>query len=55
MIKDNKTRQPSEGYNEAVGSLQTELATKEEEVESLKVCHSIILIFSFPEIPFQVT
>ncbi|KAF9154258.1 hypothetical protein BG015_001441 [Linnemannia schmuckeri] len=36
IIKDSKTRQPAEGYNEAVGSLQTELATKEEEVESLK-------------------
>ncbi|KAG0275271.1 hypothetical protein BGZ95_008969 [Linnemannia exigua] len=36
IIKDNKTRQPAEGYSEAVGSLQSELATKEEEVESLK-------------------
>ncbi|OAQ24519.1 hypothetical protein K457DRAFT_81873, partial [Linnemannia elongata AG-77] len=36
MIKDGKTKQPAEGYSEAVESLQTELATKEEEVESLK-------------------
>ncbi|KAF9902475.1 hypothetical protein EC991_004851 [Linnemannia zychae] len=36
IIKDSTTRQPAEGYNEAVGSLQSELATKEEEVESLR-------------------
>ncbi|KAG0216647.1 hypothetical protein BGX33_012402 [Mortierella sp. NVP41] len=36
IIKDSKTSQPAEGYSEAVGSLQSELATKEEEVESLK-------------------
>ncbi|KAG0326804.1 hypothetical protein BG004_002901 [Podila humilis] len=36
IIKESKTSSGSEGYSEAVGSLQTELATKEEEVESLK-------------------
>lgn len=45
MIKDNKTRQPAEGYNEAVDSLQSELATKEEEVESLKVCRPSLLVY----------
>ncbi|KAF9919768.1 hypothetical protein FBU30_010552 [Linnemannia zychae] len=36
IIKDNKTKQPGEGYSEAVDSLQSELASKEEEVETLK-------------------
>ncbi|KFH66906.1 hypothetical protein MVEG_07431 [Podila verticillata NRRL 6337] len=36
IIKENKTGEGAEAYSEAVGSLQTELATKEEEVESLK-------------------
>ncbi|KAF9965329.1 hypothetical protein BGZ70_005042 [Mortierella alpina] len=35
MIK-SKPEQSTEGYSEAVGSLKSELATKEEEVESLK-------------------
>ncbi|KAF9177237.1 hypothetical protein BGZ51_006936 [Haplosporangium sp. Z 767] len=36
MIKDYKANQNVEGYSEAVMSLKTELATKEDEVSSLK-------------------
>ncbi|KAF9430536.1 hypothetical protein BGZ94_006331 [Podila epigama] len=36
IIKESKNNPGAESYSEAVGSLQSELATKEEEVESLK-------------------